>query len=130
MAVRIRKLLLMNWKPQLKILNWQTALRLSPEQTAPSRLPISQRLPRDRKICQRLGDVQQDEGTYPNGTHVCEVEIDPETGETEIVRYIAVDDFGVVVNPMLLAGQIHGGLAQGIAQALTKAWSIRRMVSF
>ncbi|MGB8818553.1 MAG: xanthine dehydrogenase family protein molybdopterin-binding subunit [Rhizobiaceae bacterium] len=64
------------------------------------------------------GDVRQEEGTYPNGTHVCEVEIDPQTGETCIVRYVAVDDFGVVVNPVLLAGQIHGGLAQGIAQAL------------
>jgi aerobic carbon-monoxide dehydrogenase large subunit len=65
-----------------------------------------------------IGDVKQDEGTYPNGTHVCEVEIDPETGETKIVAYTAVDDFGVVVNPILLAGQIHGGLAQGIGQAL------------
>ena len=65
-----------------------------------------------------IGDVKQDEGTYPNGTHVCEVEIDPETGETKIVKYTVVDDFGVVVNPILLGGQIHGGLAQGIAQAL------------
>ena len=65
-----------------------------------------------------VGDVKQPEGTYPNGTHVCEVEIDPETGETKIVNYNVVDDFGVVVNPLLLAGQIHGGLAQGIGQAL------------
>jgi aerobic carbon-monoxide dehydrogenase large subunit len=65
-----------------------------------------------------IGDVKQPEGTYPNGTHVCEVEIDPETGETKIVNYNVVDDFGVVVNPLLLAGQIHGGLAQGIGQAL------------
>ncbi len=64
------------------------------------------------------GDVRQEEGTYPNGTHVCEVEIDPDTGETTIMRYTVVDDFGVVVNPVLLEGQIHGGLAQGIAQAL------------
>ncbi len=72
----------------------------------------------DPKDLVALGDVRQDEGTYPNGTHVCEVEIDPETGETKIVRYTVVDDFGVVVNPILLEGQIHGGLAQGIAQAL------------
>jgi carbon-monoxide dehydrogenase large subunit len=65
-----------------------------------------------------VGDVEQEEGTYPNGTHVCEVEIDPQTGATEIVAYTAVDDFGVVVNPILLSGQIHGGLAQGIGQAL------------
>jgi carbon-monoxide dehydrogenase large subunit len=58
------------------------------------------------------------EATYPNGTHVCEVEIDPETGETEVVRYTIVDDFGVTLNPLLLAGQIHGGIAQGIGQAL------------
>jgi carbon-monoxide dehydrogenase large subunit len=58
------------------------------------------------------------EATYPNGTHVCEVEIDPATGETEVVRYTIVDDFGVTLNPLLLAGQVHGGAAQGIGQAL------------
>jgi carbon-monoxide dehydrogenase large subunit len=58
------------------------------------------------------------EATYPNGTHVCEVEIDPETGETEVVGYTIVDDFGVTLNPLLLMGQIHGGVVQGIGQAL------------
>jgi aerobic carbon-monoxide dehydrogenase large subunit len=58
------------------------------------------------------------EATYPNGTHVCEVEIDPETGETQVVRYIVVDDFGVTLNPLLLEGQVHGGVVQGIGQAL------------
>jgi carbon-monoxide dehydrogenase large subunit len=58
------------------------------------------------------------EATYPNGTHVCEVEIDPDTGETEVVRYTIVDDFGVTLNPLLLAGQVHGGAVQGIGQAL------------
>ena len=56
--------------------------------------------------------------TYPNGTHACEVEIDPETGETAIVRYSVVDDFGFTLNPLLLAGQVHGGIAQGVGQAL------------
>jgi len=56
--------------------------------------------------------------TYPNGTHVCEVEIDPETGETKIARYSVVDDFGTTINPLLLEGQVHGGIAQGIGQAL------------
>ncbi|MGY3446156.1 xanthine dehydrogenase family protein molybdopterin-binding subunit [Bradyrhizobium sp. USDA 4473] len=56
--------------------------------------------------------------TFPNGCHVAEVEIDPETGVTRIVRYSAVNDFGVVVNPMIVAGQLHGGVAQGIGQAL------------
>ncbi|MDF1607254.1 xanthine dehydrogenase family protein molybdopterin-binding subunit [Hoeflea sp. YIM 152468] len=65
-------------------------------------------------------DVVQDEATYPNGTHVCEVEIDPETGAVEIVRYTIVDDFGVTVNPVLLLGQIHGGVVQGIGQCLTE----------
>jgi carbon-monoxide dehydrogenase large subunit len=58
------------------------------------------------------------EPTYPNGTHVAEVEIDPETGTVEIVDYVVVDDFGVTLNPLLLAGQIHGGAVQGIGQAL------------
>jgi carbon-monoxide dehydrogenase large subunit len=55
---------------------------------------------------------------YPNGCHVAEVEIDPDTGVTRIVGYTAVDDFGVVLNPMLVAGQVHGGVVQGIGQAL------------
>ncbi|MDH3661715.1 MAG: xanthine dehydrogenase family protein molybdopterin-binding subunit [Alphaproteobacteria bacterium] len=56
--------------------------------------------------------------TFPNGCHIAEVEIDPETGVVIIERYTAVDDFGVVVNPMLVAGQVHGGVVQGIGQAL------------
>ncbi len=56
--------------------------------------------------------------TYPAGTHVCEVEVDPETGETRIERFTACDDFGNVINPMIVEGQVHGGLAQGIGQAL------------
>jgi carbon-monoxide dehydrogenase large subunit len=56
--------------------------------------------------------------TFPNGCHVAEVEIDPETGIIQIVRYSAVNDFGTVVNPMIVAGQLHGGVAQGIGQAL------------
>ncbi len=55
---------------------------------------------------------------YPNGCHICEVEIDIETGKTEITRYSVVDDVGTVMNPMLLHGQIHGGIAQGVGQAL------------
>jgi carbon-monoxide dehydrogenase large subunit len=56
--------------------------------------------------------------TYPNGVHVCEVEIDPETGIVRIERYLVVDDFGVVINPLLLAGQVNGGIAQGVGQAM------------
>ncbi len=56
--------------------------------------------------------------TYPAGSYVCEVEIDPSTGVTEIQKFVAVDDFGNVINPMIVEGQVHGGLAQGIGQAL------------
>jgi aerobic carbon-monoxide dehydrogenase large subunit len=55
---------------------------------------------------------------FPNGSHVCEVEVDPDTGKVEIVRYTAVDDAGLIINPMLFEAQIHGGIAQGIGQAL------------
>lgn len=58
------------------------------------------------------------EATYPNGTHVCELEIDPGTGATKILNYVVVDDFGVTLNPIMLQGQVHGGAAQGIGQAL------------
>jgi carbon-monoxide dehydrogenase large subunit len=64
------------------------------------------------------GRFKQPEATYPNGTHVCEVEIDPATGVVRPQNYVVVDDVGVTLNPMLLAGQIHGGVAQGIGQAL------------
>lgn len=56
--------------------------------------------------------------SFPNGCHVAEVEIDPETGEVEVVRYSSVNDFGTIVNPLLVQGQVHGGVIQGIGQAL------------
>ncbi len=56
--------------------------------------------------------------TFPAGCHICEVEVDPETGKTDIVAWTAVDDFGVVINPMIVEGQVHGGIAQGVGQAL------------
>jgi carbon-monoxide dehydrogenase large subunit len=56
--------------------------------------------------------------TFPNGCHVAEVEIDPDTGVVQVVRYTGVNDFGTIVNPMIVAGQLHGGVAQGIGQAL------------
>ncbi len=67
-----------------------------------------------------FGEFVQDEATYPNGTHICEVEIDPDTGGTTIHKYTVVDDFGATVNPTLLAGQVHGGIVQGLGQALTE----------
>ena len=59
--------------------------------------------------------------TFPFGSHLCVVEIDPETGQVRIVRYVAVDDCGRVINPLLVDGQVHGGIAQGASQALLEA---------
>lgn len=56
--------------------------------------------------------------TFPAGCHICEVEVDPETGVSTIVNWTAVDDFGNVINPMIVEGQVHGGIAQGVGQAL------------
>ena len=56
--------------------------------------------------------------SYPNGCHACEVEIDPETGAVEILKYVVVDDFGTILNPLLVKGQVHGGVAQGAGQIL------------
>ncbi|QPC41456.1 xanthine dehydrogenase family protein molybdopterin-binding subunit [Kaustia mangrovi] len=58
--------------------------------------------------------------TFPAGCHICEVEIDADTGVTRIVNWVAVDDFGTIINPMIVEGQVHGGIAQGVGQALTE----------
>jgi carbon-monoxide dehydrogenase large subunit len=60
--------------------------------------------------------VTPQEASFPNGCHICEVEIDPETGEVAVVSYVVVDDVGTVINPLLVKGQIHGGIAQGLGQ--------------
>lgn len=65
-----------------------------------------------------LAKLTMDQPTYPNGCHICEVEIDPETGVVEVLGYASVEDVGRVLNPLLVEGQIHGGVAQGIGQAL------------
>lgn len=64
--------------------------------------------------------IKLDNRSFPNGAHVTEVEIDPETGVVTVERYTVVDDFGNLINPMLAEGQVHGGVAQGIGQALTE----------
>jgi carbon-monoxide dehydrogenase large subunit len=56
--------------------------------------------------------------SFPAGTHVCEVEVDPDTGEVEIVNYVAVDDFGTLINPLIVGGQVHGGIVHGVGQAM------------
>jgi carbon-monoxide dehydrogenase large subunit len=65
--------------------------------------------------------VAPDKATYPNGCHICEVEIDRDTGKTAVIAYWVVDDVGRMLNPMLVKGQIHGGVAQGLGQALLEA---------
>lgn len=72
----------------------------------------------DKDKLKAIGEFKQNEATYPNGTHICEVEIDPLTGRVALATYTIVDDFGVTVNPLLLQGQVHGGAMQGIGQAL------------
>ena len=61
--------------------------------------------------------------TFPAGCYICEVEVDPDTGHTDIVQFVAADDFGKIINPMIVEGQVHGGLAQGIGQALLEGCS-------
>ena len=67
--------------------------------------------------------------TYPGGCHVCEVEIDPETGVVSVVNFVAVDDVGRVINPMIVEGQVQGGVAQGIGQALLESGDLRRQTA-
>jgi carbon-monoxide dehydrogenase large subunit len=64
------------------------------------------------------GDTPPKDATFPNGCHICEVEIDPETGACVLDRYVVVDDVGTVINPLLMKGQMHGGIAQGVGQGL------------
>ena len=64
------------------------------------------------------GEYSQKGNTFPNGAHICDVEIDPETGTFKITRFVAVDDFGHIINPLIVAGQVHGGIVQGLGQAM------------
>src|SRR6185312_4970316 len=63
-------------------------------------------------------EFSNDPPTFPNGAHVAEVELDPDTGAVAILNYVVVDDFGATLNPVMLEGQVHGGTVQGIGQAL------------
>ena len=81
-------------------------------------LPISPRTAGQARAVARVEQFGPSSRPIPNGTHIAEVEIDPETGAIAILNYVVVDDFGVTLNPLLLAGQVHGGAVQGIGQAL------------
>ena len=65
-----------------------------------------------------IGDITNRAGGYPYGAHVCEVEVDPDTGQVTIVAWTGVDDVGLAVNPLILHGQAHGAIMQGVGQAL------------
>ena len=80
---------------------------------SPSRLP-----PGMEPGLVEIGTGLPTECSFPNGFHLCEVEIEPETGRTEIIRYTVVDDFGEMINPMIVEGQVCGGTVQGIGEAL------------
>ncbi len=107
------------WRPAPAISRSATAPFASPAPIAPSALPIwrSGRASIPSKLDASATFAAAD-GTFPNGTHLAEVEIDPATGIIRIVNYVIVDDFGVTLNPLLLEGQVHGGAMQGIGQAL------------
>ena len=70
--------------------------------------------------------VQRPGRSYPNGAHFAEVEVEPDTGGVDVVNYTVVDDFGFLINPMLAEGQVHGGVAQGIGQAVTEQVAFSR----
>jgi carbon-monoxide dehydrogenase large subunit len=79
------------------------------------------KLPKDAEYGLNAGAVvQPPEATFPNGCHICEVEVDPDTGVVELINYVVVDDVGTVVNPLMVKGQIHGGIAQGVGQIFTE----------
>ena len=115
-------------KRRRPISNSATAASSSPAPTARSRSwswrkslrEGNAKLPADAPQSLDVTHISDGPGaaTFPNGCHVAEVEVDPETGVVEVVKYTCVNDFGIVVNPMIVAGQLHGGVVQGIGQAL------------
>ena len=92
--------------------------RLGIEEVARAAFDPARQAPEIEPGFDESGHFTPPQPTFPNGCHVCEVEIAPETGHIEIMRYLVVDDFGTVINPLLLAGQVQGGVAQGVGQAM------------
>ncbi|TMJ57941.1 MAG: xanthine dehydrogenase family protein molybdopterin-binding subunit [Alphaproteobacteria bacterium] len=95
-----------------------TDRRLGIEEVARAAFNPMQQAPGVEAGFAETGNYTPPQPTFPNGCHVCEVEIEPDTGHIEIVRYLVVDDFGTVINPLLLRGQVQGGVAQGVGQAM------------
>jgi carbon-monoxide dehydrogenase large subunit len=105
-------------KPADKLEFADGAIRVAGTNRGMTLAELARSTPQKNTLTAYDDSFEQPEPTYPNGTHLIEVEIDPETGVTTIVGYWIVDDFGATVNPMLLEGQIHGGVVQGLGQAL------------
>ena len=95
-----------------------TDRRLGIEEVARAAFDPTRQAPGVEPGFDESGHFTPPQPTFPNGCHVCEVEIEPETGHIDILRYLVVDDFGTVINPLLLAGQVQGGVAQGVGQAM------------
>src|SRR6516164_4641482 len=95
-----------------------TDRRLGIEEVARAAFNPAQQAPGVEPGFAETGHYAPPQPTFPNGCHVCEVEIEPETGHIDILRYLVVDDFGTVINPLLLRGQVQGGVAQGVGQAM------------
>jgi carbon-monoxide dehydrogenase large subunit len=95
-----------------------TDRRLGIEEVARAAFDPARQAPGVEPGFDESGHFTPPQPTFPNGCHVCEVEIEPDTGHIDILRYLVVDDFGTVINPMLLAGQVQGGVAQGVGQAM------------
>ena len=95
-----------------------TDRRLGIEEVARAAFDPARQAPGVEPGFDESGHFAPPQPTFPNGCHVCEVEIEPDTGRIEILRYLVVDDFGRVINPLLLAGQVQGGVAQGVGQAM------------
>ncbi|MGH7064371.1 MAG: xanthine dehydrogenase family protein molybdopterin-binding subunit, partial [Stellaceae bacterium] len=95
-----------------------TDRRLGIEEVARAAFNPAQQPPGIEPGFAESGHFTPPQPTFPNGCHVCEVEVEPETGVIRILRYVVVDDFGTVVNPLLLRGQVQGGVAQGVGQAM------------
>ncbi len=95
-----------------------TDRRIGIEEVARAAFNPAQQAPGVEPGFAETGHFTPPQPTFPNGCHVCEVEIEPETGHIDIVRYLVVDDFGTVINPLLLRGQVQGGVAQGVGQAM------------
>jgi carbon-monoxide dehydrogenase large subunit len=95
-----------------------TDRRLGIEEVARAAFDPTRQAPGVEPGFDESGHFTPPQPTFPNGCHACEVEIEPDTGHIEIMRYLVVDDFGTVINPLLLAGQVQGGVAQGVGQAM------------